>query len=231
VNKRRPYVRSMDGWWRKNPFFVEYMIHEGTALFVAAYAGILLTGLVRLSQGEAAWNAWLASLKNPWYIAFTCRRADRDHLSHLHLVQDHAADHAAGQSSVAGALGLGNHRQRAGGGRRGQSGPARSGLGDGTMKPIRKRSNAPIFWALFGAGGMLSALLGPMLVFITGLAIPLGLLLPPDTMSYAKMLAFSQNWLGKGFIFAIIALFLWHARTASSTACTTSAFMPVSGRS
>jgi fumarate reductase subunit C len=70
VNKRRPYVRSMDGWWRKNPFFVEYMIHEGTALFVAAYAGILLTGLVRLSQGEAAWNAWLASLQHPWYIAF-----------------------------------------------------------------------------------------------------------------------------------------------------------------
>jgi fumarate reductase subunit C len=70
VSKRRPYVRSMDGWWRKNPFFVEYMIHEGTALFVAAYAGILLTGLVRLSQGEAAWNAWLASLQHPWYIAF-----------------------------------------------------------------------------------------------------------------------------------------------------------------
>ena len=54
MNKRRPYVRSMDGWWRKNPFFVEYMIHEGTALFVAAYAAILLTGLVRLAQGEAA---------------------------------------------------------------------------------------------------------------------------------------------------------------------------------
>jgi hypothetical protein len=61
-----------------------------------------------------------------------------------------------------------------------------------------KRSNAPIFWALFGAGGMLSALLGPMLVFITGLAMPLGLLLPPDTMSYPKMLAFAQNWHRQG---------------------------------
>ncbi|MCB1942401.1 MAG: fumarate reductase subunit FrdD [Candidatus Accumulibacter sp.] len=79
------------------------------------------------------------------------------------------------------------------------------------MKAIRKRSNAPIFWALFGAGGMLSALLGPMLVFITGIAVPLGLLLPADTMSYANMLAFSQNLIGKGFIFAVIALFLWHA--------------------
>jgi len=70
VSLRRPYVRSMDGWWKKNPFFVEYMIHEGTALFVAAYALILLTGLVYLSRGEAAWNHWLEGLTNPWYLAF-----------------------------------------------------------------------------------------------------------------------------------------------------------------
>ena len=75
----------------------------------------------------------------------------------------------------------------------------------------RKRSNAPIFWGLFGAGGMLAALFGPMLVFITGVAIPLGLLLPAGTMSYPKMLAFAQNFIGKGFIFVIISLFLWHA--------------------
>ena len=36
-----------------------------------------------------------------------------------------------------------------------------------------KRSNAPVFWLLFGAGGMLSALLGAMLVFITGIALRL----------------------------------------------------------
>lgn len=74
-----------------------------------------------------------------------------------------------------------------------------------------KRSNAPIFWGLFGAGGMLSALLGPMLVFITGLAVPLGFILAPDAMSYSNMLAFAQHWIGKAFAFAIVALFLWHA--------------------
>ena len=58
---------------------------------------------------------------------------------------------------------------------------------------------------------MLSALFGPMLVFITGIAVPLGVVLPKDTMSYPHMLAFAQNLIGKGFIFAIIALFLWHA--------------------
>lgn len=73
-----------------------------------------------------------------------------------------------------------------------------------------KRSNAPIFWLLFGAGGILSALIGPALVFITGIAAPSGLLLPRDTMSYPHMLAFAQQWAGKGFVFIVISLFLWH---------------------
>ena len=74
-----------------------------------------------------------------------------------------------------------------------------------------KRSNAPVFWALFGAGGMLSALFGPMLVFITGVAVPTGWLLPGDLLSYSRMLAFAQHWAGKAFVFAVIALFIWHA--------------------
>ncbi|MCB1869309.1 MAG: fumarate reductase subunit FrdD [Gammaproteobacteria bacterium] len=79
------------------------------------------------------------------------------------------------------------------------------------MKSGLKRSNAPIFWSLFGAGGMLSALFGPALVFITGIAVPFGFMLPADAMSYPKMLAFAQNFIGKGFILAVIALFLWFA--------------------
>ena len=74
-----------------------------------------------------------------------------------------------------------------------------------------KRSNAPIFWLLFGAGGMLSALFGAALVFITGIAVPLGWPLRSDLMAYPRMLAFAQHWLGKGFLFAVIALFAWHA--------------------
>jgi fumarate reductase subunit D len=74
-----------------------------------------------------------------------------------------------------------------------------------------KRSNAPIFWLLFGAGGMLSALLGSMLVFITGIAVPLGWPLPSTLLTYPRMLAFAQNWAGKGMLLAVIALFAWHA--------------------
>ncbi|HJV26497.1 MAG TPA: fumarate reductase subunit FrdD [Aromatoleum sp.] len=79
------------------------------------------------------------------------------------------------------------------------------------MKAIEKRSNAPIFWALFGAGGMLAALLGPALVFLTGIALPLELIFPPDALSWPHALAFARHWAGKAFLFAVIALFLWHA--------------------
>ena len=78
------------------------------------------------------------------------------------------------------------------------------------MKPSLKRSHEPVFWLLFGAGGMLSALIGAMLVLITAFAVPLGLL-PADAFSYAKMLAFAQNLFGKAFILAVVALFFWHA--------------------
>ena len=73
-----------------------------------------------------------------------------------------------------------------------------------------KRSNAPIFWSMFGAGGMLSALAGPALVFITGIAVPLAILVPPDLMSYAHAHAFAQHWFGKACLFAFVSLFLWH---------------------
>lgn len=65
---RRPYLRPMAGWWRKNPFFLRYMLREGTALAVAAYAFVLLAGLVCLARGEAAYNSWLQALTSPLSI-------------------------------------------------------------------------------------------------------------------------------------------------------------------
>ena len=74
-----------------------------------------------------------------------------------------------------------------------------------------KRSNAPIFWSLFGAGGVLSALLGPVLVFVTGIAAPTGVGMPPGALAYARALEFARSLSGKIFLLAVIALFLWHA--------------------
>lgn len=65
---RRPYVRPMQGWWRRDPFFMAYMAREATALGVLVYSIVLCVGAVRLSQGEAAWNGFLAALKSPGSI-------------------------------------------------------------------------------------------------------------------------------------------------------------------
>ncbi len=61
---RRSYVRPMDGWWKRDPFFVRYMAREATAVFVVVYAVILLVGIARLGQGEAAFEAWNASVRS-----------------------------------------------------------------------------------------------------------------------------------------------------------------------
>jgi fumarate reductase subunit D len=69
-----------------------------------------------------------------------------------------------------------------------------------------KRSHKPIFWALFGAGGTLAALTGPALVYLTGIAGPLGVV----DMSFARVSELLQHAPGKAAIFLVISLFLFH---------------------
>ena len=79
---RKTYVRSMDGWWRTDPFFVRYMIRESSALFLALYALVLLWGLWALHDGPAAYGAWRSALAQPAMICF--------HLVAFVLVSFHA---------------------------------------------------------------------------------------------------------------------------------------------
>ena len=58
---------------------------------------------------------------------------------------------------------------------------------------------------------MLSALIGSVLVFITGIAAPMGILLPREMLSYSRVLTVTQHWTGKGLLFVIVSLFLWHS--------------------
>jgi fumarate reductase subunit C len=66
----RTYVRPMAGWWRRNPYFVRYMIREGSSVFLAIYTIILMVGLYRLTQGQAAWEGWLAAMTRPISLLF-----------------------------------------------------------------------------------------------------------------------------------------------------------------
>ena len=72
------------------------------------------------------------------------------------------------------------------------------------------RSHKPIVWSLFAGGGTFAAFITPVMIFVTGLAVPLGLL-SPETLAYNRMLDWVQNPIGKGLIFLALFLPLWHA--------------------
>ena len=72
---------------------------------------------------------------------------------------------------------------------------------------MAKRSNEPVLWSLFSAGGALAALLAPVLLFLYGLAFPLGWLAPP---SYQRTLALLSHPLVRLVIFAFCLLALCH---------------------
>ena len=69
---RRPYVRepSKTGWWLKQPRYIRYMMREISAAFIGFYVLVLIAGLFRLSQGEAAYRAFLATAEGPVGVTF-----------------------------------------------------------------------------------------------------------------------------------------------------------------
>ncbi|MFT6139965.1 MAG: fumarate reductase subunit C [Psychromonas sp.] len=69
MSKRKPYVRELPmDWWLKNAFYTKYMIREGSSILITLYSLILAWGVLRLSQGEGAFNAWMAALHHPFSI-------------------------------------------------------------------------------------------------------------------------------------------------------------------
>ena len=72
---------------------------------------------------------------------------------------------------------------------------------------MAKRSNEPFLWALFSAGGVVAAFLIPVLLFLYGLAFPLGLLEPP---SYQSTLALVGHPITRLVLFVLCSLPLFH---------------------
>jgi succinate dehydrogenase subunit D len=70
------------------------------------------------------------------------------------------------------------------------------------------RSNKPIVWGPFAAGGTLTAFLTPVLVLLTLLAA-FGHV--PQLLSYASLHAFAGHWLAKVAIAGAVFLSLWSA--------------------
>jgi fumarate reductase subunit D len=70
------------------------------------------------------------------------------------------------------------------------------------------RSNKPIVWGPFAAGGTLTAFLTPALVLVTLLA---ALGHAPDLLAYERLHAFAGHWLAKLALAGTVLLSLWSA--------------------
>ncbi|MBL8190740.1 MAG: fumarate reductase subunit FrdD [Acidobacteria bacterium] len=72
---------------------------------------------------------------------------------------------------------------------------------------MAKRSNEPFLWSLFSSGGMIAALMFPVLLFLFGLAFPLGWF---DAPSYERLLALVSSWPVRLVLFGLCSLPLFH---------------------
>lgn len=70
------------------------------------------------------------------------------------------------------------------------------------------RSNKPIVWGPFAAGGTLTAFLTPALIVVTLLA---ALGQAPDILAYETLRAFAASWWAKFAILGVVFLSLWSA--------------------
>ena len=70
------------------------------------------------------------------------------------------------------------------------------------------KSNKPIVWGPFAAGGTLTAFLTPVLILLTLLA---ALGHAPDLLAYDRMHAFASHWLVKLALVGVVFLSLWSA--------------------
>lgn len=68
------------------------------------------------------------------------------------------------------------------------------------------KSNKPIIWGLFAAGGTVTAFVIPALVLVTLLA---ALGHAPQGLGYEAMHGYAAHWLGKVVIFGVMFFSLW----------------------
>jgi fumarate reductase subunit D len=70
-----------------------------------------------------------------------------------------------------------------------------------------ERPIEPLLWMLFSGGGMASAMLMPVLVFLFGLAVPLGWIAPP---SYEHLRSLVLHPITRLVLFGVCMLSLFH---------------------
>lgn len=67
-----------------------------------------------------------------------------------------------------------------------------------------RKSNEPLFWSLFSAGGMLTALLTPALIIVTGF------LVAANDVTFSRLHDVVSNPFGKVVLFGLASLTFFH---------------------
>ena len=76
------------------------------------------------------------------------------------------------------------------------------------MNVMVKRSLEPLLWMVFSAGGVMAALFIPVLLFLFGVAFPLGWLPPPDPEQFQSLITHPLTRL---ILLGVCAAALFHA--------------------
>mgnify|MGYP001325056239 FL=1 len=71
------------------------------------------------------------------------------------------------------------------------------------------KSNEPIWWSLFSAGGMIAAMVFPILIVITGILVPLELM-GDDPLNFERIYSAVSHPFIKLVLFIVIILPLFH---------------------
>lgn len=72
------------------------------------------------------------------------------------------------------------------------------------------KSNKPVIWLPFAAGGTVAAFVLPVMMLLT-LLVAAGVGAFEEAFTYQRMQAFAGHWLGKLVLFIVLVLPLWHA--------------------
>lgn len=187
---RQPVERY---WWARRRSYLRFMLREISCIFVAWFVLYLVLVLRAVGAGGNSYQRFLDFSANPVVVVLNVVALS---FLLLHAVTWFGSAPRAMVIQV-----------------RGRRVPARAEDG-AVMTPStsdarsRRRSAEPFLWLLFSAGGMVTALVAPVLLLLFGLAFPLGWLDAPD---HGHLLAMVRNPITKLVVLVLVVLALFHA--------------------
>jgi len=69
---RKPYVRTVPPttWYLRQGRYIRYMLRETSSILIGLYMAGLAMGLMRLAQGQEAWDSYIDGLSSPVALVF-----------------------------------------------------------------------------------------------------------------------------------------------------------------